>query len=419
MLNPNEFQGTRLRTAPTPEAPFNEHFVVNGTALEILEIPEDFISGSFHSFIRVSDPADLIMFPSGWVRASNITRTWQLDSLLSPSSVSSELTFAVRSIRDLEIDCTPGAAGEAQRIDIRGPSEFAVALRKCSKTSGNPLVTKASPIQKLTVSRKEADSMGIAAEAAFYCFLYPMKLNAEDTQMLIREAVSLSEGGATPAWLDLMLVGGFLYFDKSRSTLVCANAISPGFAKGATGASQPAMGQIQLVGPRVAKIEVADALAKAMRMESISIPSLQAVGFETFGWLNPNEKPDGHEVAHNRHGAFVYSKRGDKQCYYYTFWQVGDETFSTADMDDSSKSLHTNLKGAIFDLRSTAEDAKQQKVKQEAKKWIRTLDSIAELSAKSVQGTRLVAILKKLGLGGLWFRALIHPFFCTLLTIEL
>ena len=107
----------------------------------------------------------------------------------------------------------------------------------------------------------------------------------------------------TPAWLDFVLVGGFLYFDRDGS-LLQANALGAvaNDAADASGGSSSSSssnsssrwlldwrrrggggGQIRLEGPFVAVTAVGGAMSAAGRMEPVTLPDLKAVGFLTFG----------------------------------------------------------------------------------------------------------------------------------------
>ena len=91
-------------------------------------------------------------------------------------------------------------------------------------------------------------------------------------------------GSPTPPWLDFVLIGGFVYFDARGKLLQC-NAL---------GISQAVNDfRIGLDGPHDAALGAGVAMQRDGRMQAVTVESLKAAGFHSFGWLNPSEMPGG------------------------------------------------------------------------------------------------------------------------------
>jgi hypothetical protein len=95
---------------------------------------------------------------------------------------------------------------------------------------------------------------------------------------------------------------GFVYFDE-RGAIIQANAI--------TLVPQPPV-SLYLDGPHAVDQRAMGPLEGTGRMRGVTISSLKEIGLETFGWVNPKERPGGAHLAEEASttwpdGAFVYS----------------------------------------------------------------------------------------------------------------
>ena len=130
-------------------------------------------------------------------------------SELSPHRHPRLVEFVVQGPRDA-VDCLTEAVWEGQAVQLVGHM---------------------SPVNAVSldtfVERGAALSMGIPKKAAFFAFVYPCRL-LHNRQRRLLEIVGSRLGSEclvnTPPWLDLLLTGGYVYFDKA-GTLLRANAL--------------------------------------------------------------------------------------------------------------------------------------------------------------------------------------------------
>lgn len=240
-----------------------------------------------------------------------------------------ETSFEVRIVEDVKLSIETIEGSEALNAIMHAPEAMVQAIASL----GTSLDGTLSPLSKVTVKGDAAFELGIPEGAAHYAFFYPLNLDAVQTEHIMVSAVqgqaadTSKKGGGVPAWLELLLFGGYAYFDEKRRLIRC-NALSTGLDMSGDGASAhpqrriasasaPAaprsigtrdalfsfatraesctVGNLVLNGPLAAPAAVAHALESAGRLRPLTStrPELRAAGFASFGWLLAKEELGG------------------------------------------------------------------------------------------------------------------------------
>jgi hypothetical protein len=219
--------------------------------------------------------------------------------------------FGVRRVPSLTVEIDT----DGHSFRLCGPP---VCIDHLTRSAGERALSlgKLSPPTAVSLTGRQASSVGVPSGAKTFAFVYPLGLTEEENSALVTGGVRTQSRRTgvtrrrtlddTPAWLDLLLVGGFLYMDE-EGELLQANALSLNL--------EGTQHRIFADGPHMAAASAGQALTKAGRMEAVTVESLRANGFTAFGWLNPEEEPDGHALTPrgtrsaaltHDHGAFVY-----------------------------------------------------------------------------------------------------------------
>ena len=198
-----------------------------------------------------------------------------------------------------------------------------------------------SPLSRITISSEEEKvKAGIPPTADYFAFAFPLPL--EETAMQLYQPYALSSE-EPPAWLDMCLVGGFVYFDV-RLNVVGANALSHGRATGEEEETSERE-EIELLGPTPAPKAVGEWLAANGRMVKITLNRFN--GFDRFAWVNPGEAPGGTPLASAAavaYGAFVYLHEHSGNCYFYRL-SIKQHAASTCTCRDLLPSLLQGFNG--------------------------------------------------------------------------
>lgn len=215
--------------------------------------------------------------------------------------MTSELGFCVRPVEGFKLSLrSASTAEEAVPVVLQGPPDLVNELSELQLFDGEVLGTLA-PLSRITVEREGAEAIGIASGAAYFAFFYPLCLTDSHMRQLTLESHAAhgrlsqavrkpSELHMTPAWLDLILVGGFVYFDSSLR-LLHANALS--LPAPLSLSSLESCFAIRLIGPYVATNASVVAMGRSGRMLPTTVDALKELGFASFGWVNPAELFDG------------------------------------------------------------------------------------------------------------------------------
>lgn len=250
------------------------------------------------------------------------------------------LKFGVRTDPNLRIEVT------GCNFKLLGPDDCVHQVSNIC--GGNALQGRISPPVPITVVISENNVLAIPPEAHSFAFAFPLPLEKETIDDLVASAMRLHElkakvlssngsgrlsstGGvnrqrskgalvespvsSTPMWLDFILVGGFVYFDKNNNVLR-ANAL---------GLNPDTSTHIVCYGPHTASVSAGDAMMRLGRMEKVTYDSLQSIGLTDFGWLNPAEEPGGKGLAADPpdkthpDGGFMYRHcvPGGKPSFFY------------------------------------------------------------------------------------------------------
>ena len=159
------------------------------------------------------------------------------------------------------------------------------------------------PLHSVTMPSKSRRRAGIPEEAQSYAFAYPLERFENDIES--RHGTELRD---RQRWVNFALCGGFAYFDGEMN-LVRMNALT----------LLPTSLYLKTEGPYDASLDVASELHRQGRMSKVTLDSLEADGMEFFCWMNPSERPGGHELSEEadwQHGAFVYQRRGGAYIFY-------------------------------------------------------------------------------------------------------
>jgi len=297
------------------------------------------------------------------------------------------ISFGVRPVDALKLRTLAGwssNAREANSVLLEGPSELLSAL-----PPGKQHLATLSPAALITVQGETAKSIGVV-QGTHFAFLYPLELSPSEVTTLItcagiqsRASHSMHKhpGHSTPAWLDLVLIGGFIYFDDQH-TVLQANALCielPNALK---------IGTIGLEGPFEAASAAIEYLDRSRRMRPVTIESIKALGFDSFGWVNPAERPGGVTLGKTGpeplHGAFVYSRLDSNkrlgECYYYRIAlpeeergrspnKLGRSVLGAGVLGARARALDDELRRSLLTLAATIRDAHKmidRKLKQDA-----------------------------------------------------
>ena len=138
-----------------------------------------------------------------------------------------------------------------------------------------------SPLERVTLERDEMrKQFGIPLAATDFCFSYPRP----DMEGLLK-ACHQESLHMTCRWINFVLNGGFVYFD-ANGKLLRANALT--FA--------PASVWFKLSGPHAANEAALVAMRRQGRLATVTLDALKLQGWSAFGWVHPNENPDGASV---------------------------------------------------------------------------------------------------------------------------
>ena len=262
-----------------------------------------------------------------------------------------------------------------------------------------PLQGTLSPAARVTLTGKSAKRAGIPKGAHNFAFAYPLPLSESETEALIATAMraagreehrrsksrratpsrerrrtmitpdwrkntdAVAEVGSfsrpresstsatSPAWLDFVLTGGFVYFRKD-GRFIQANAISHEAVDAARKISDS---DIFAEGPHPAASEVGQSMTSCGRMEPVTLPALREAGFRTFGWVNPAETFEGLAPlgcdyglsATKTHpaGAYIYGSE-DGSFYFYALRMSPAQQ---AEAREQRQSVRTNGGGLVLD----------------------------------------------------------------------
>jgi hypothetical protein len=181
----------------------------------------------------------------------------------------------------------------------------------------NSALSPVSLVSLATVS-EQMQRIGVPSGATSFAFSYPFSIDGATYDRMVAElGLDASAGNVPPAWFSFLVVGGFVYFDAS-GRILCANALSPIGERNQhpTHAAQ----ELVLVGPYDAVPAAGDALRRAGRLQRVTLGSLQAAGFETFGWCYKSERPGGYALGQQHsQGAFVY-RHSEGLYFFYQLW---------------------------------------------------------------------------------------------------
>jgi hypothetical protein len=252
-----------------------------------------------------------------------------------------------------------------------------------------------SPSARVTISGISATQIGIPKGAHSFAFSYPLPLSEGEAEALIATAVRVAgredhhktrsrkattdtanNASASPAWLDFVLVGGFVYFDKSGQFLQ-ANALSYQSNK------EPTSSEVFAEGPQEAASQVGQIMVSAGRMDPVTLPALQAIGFQSFGWVNPAEEFGTHaplgcdygQSAAQSHGAGAFLYGSDNGSFFYYALSaatsqdpVAAERRKSILVSGAGLALDNALRGSIIKLRESvnrAQDMVSELLKEE------------------------------------------------------
>lgn len=140
--------------------------------------------------------------------------------------------------------------------------------RRPNPLEGTSLGGFFSPPHVITIKGERAALAGIPAEAAYYCFAYPLECLAGQYHRLIVEE------GRSEAWLFFLLVGGYAYFDSSRA-LIRTNAL----------VMTESERKLTLAGPFMPSTAAVSTIRAQHRLRMLILEPLREAGFERFAWV--------------------------------------------------------------------------------------------------------------------------------------
>ncbi|KAL1511499.1 hypothetical protein AB1Y20_006297 [Prymnesium parvum] len=195
---------------------------------------------------------------------------------------------------------------------ITGPRPAVRLLKKVFRAStldvSRALAGVCSPFSPITLSGADRTAAGVPPDAAFFTFAYPLKATRDHFQALLAHA------HADP-WLFFALLGGFCYFDESK-TFIQANALTLGSSSH----------HMSLVGPYATSPAAAAWMDASGRMAPVTLEELRKAGFLNFAWILPDEQPGGHSLSvaptSFAGGAFAYKLEDGTPIFYLV--QVGE-----------------------------------------------------------------------------------------------
>ena len=183
---------------------------------------------------------------------------------------------------------TPG------RVDAKAASRMSAVQRRYSEASGAggdaQLVSGPfSPLHPVNLPARSRRATGVPLTAQYFAFCYPA-----DGMEAVLEALNLTD----QPWAFLLLLGGFVYFDRQMR---CCGVNAIGLA------GSPLT--LEFGGPYALRPAVLDALEAQRRLQEVTLDALEAQGFVSFCWLHPHERPGGEDVHRTQrlaYGGFVY-----------------------------------------------------------------------------------------------------------------
>jgi hypothetical protein len=196
--------------------------------------------------------------------------------------------------------------GAAGTFIVTGAQQLAVLVDRL-RMGAPQLQGQLSPKTSVTVPEDKREGAGIPRHAEQFCYIYPLKsfsnLLWPDAADELRNMRQESGSGALSKWIDVVLEGGYVYFDEDGE-IIRVNAIS----------LQPTETEMvfrgrPLLGDRaqaiVSKMEQAGRLADIVEEREFT------AGFTKLGWINPGETFDGEKVTEDyeyEDGAFLIIK---------------------------------------------------------------------------------------------------------------
>lgn len=236
-----------------------------------------------------------------------------------------------------------------------GPPDAVSCLRQLFGPA-TELLGHMSPVNTTTIVGSNAVGIGMPKRAWCFGFVYPFKmLHRRQRKLLDIVGSRLGEECLvnTPPWLDLLLTGGFVYFDKGGA-LLRANAL--GMLKAT------AAGSLTLYGPYAAERAAGDFLRRSERLQPVTLETLAHAGFHRFGWVFKDERP-GEAALSEAHeqGAFVYAHK-DGTYYFYQLQLPGTRSLLPANFKLSSEmgqSLDRAIRQGAANARDTLAYAKE------------------------------------------------------------
>ena len=252
------------------------------------------------------------------------------DEAGSVSSLRSDsIEFSIRLVPHASLHVEPASTKGGGLVHATfGTSEIMGIL-------GRQVRVYLSPLERITIRGRGAAMVGIDHAAQLFAFFHPLRLSSRETIRLIELAKRCKSDDPhcmNPAWLDLLLIGGFCYFDLEHR-LLRVNAL--------TSANPQSPCVLMLDGPHEANLAAAEHLEEQGRMVPVTADEVRRLGFERFGWVTHMDAlPEGMlgvgGHAEPLHGAFLYSRECAKAtkllgaCYYYRVVIPEDERRSQA-----------------------------------------------------------------------------------------
>ena len=234
--------------------------------------------------------------------------------VMAPSAGGGMVFFGVDRVVGLSMTQQPAPQGSPVPYTLTGPLDAVEVLREVLGDNVE-LTAVLSPISEVTiVDPKNAAKIGVPKNAASFAFSYPFSI-INGRQQEILEAVGRRRQNtlsAPPLWLELVLNGGFFYFD-AKGAIAGVNALALEMRQAAS---------LTLVGPYQAERRAGDALRNSGRLKDITVDSLRKSGFHQFGWVYKGEAPGGYALGpDHEQGAFVYAHKDGAYYYYQLYLQ--------------------------------------------------------------------------------------------------
>lgn len=266
----------------------------------------------FWPFVRAVSACPVVLAWSAWrlFWTRHILRRRLVNAMPSDA-----VFFGVNPVDEasLQLEADESSAGRLMlplTYKLTGPWEAVFCLGKVLQSEVETFRALLSPVSAVSIEGSAALKVGVPPQAKSFAFSYPFPLSAAQQQQLL-ESVGHLKLSHTPAWLEFVLNGGFCYFDAHMQLVGC-NAL---------GLEQRGPTSLSLVGPYEVEARAAgEALRAAGRLRVITVESLRASGFHSFGWVFKGEQPGGASLGpHHEQGAFVYG-HNDGGFYYYQLY---------------------------------------------------------------------------------------------------